>query len=94
MAKNTVNSIEDKVSIVNVGPEEIVVESSVQISNPVIDARPPIHHTATLSTPAIILEPTHHKSKKRKRNVSAKLQLYLVYALITDNNIVYAGPML
>ena len=92
MAKNTVNSIEDRVSIVNVGPEEIVVESSVQISNPVIDARPPIHHTATLSTPAIILEPTH-KSKKRKRNVSAKLQLYLVCALISDN-IVYAGLML
>ena len=38
MAKNAVNSMEDKVSIVNVGPEEIVVESSVQISNPVIAA--------------------------------------------------------
>jgi hypothetical protein len=84
MAKNTATS---KVSIANMGPEEIV-ECSVQISNLVIDARPPIHHTATLladdspplsvCTPEIISDPTCHKPKKRKRNVHVKLQLYFV----------------
>ena len=87
MAKNTATS---KVSIANVGHEELVVESSVQISNPVIDARPPIHHTATLSAddspplsvctpdPENISDPTCHKPKKRKRNVRVKLHLYFV----------------